>query len=431
MRQGGGNHSGILKSRNLYGGINAAVCFLIVFCGTGAAALTFNMFTIPVTDHYQISRTSYSFTISLASVISALCYFGYGPSVKRIGVKRSIVIGLAMYGIGLGLFASGWGVWTLYAKAVLCGIAGVYISSSALIQIINNWFAERRGLIIGLICAASGIGGSVFSPILGIIQENAGWQVTCLILCALVLGCVPVAWIFLSVHPRDRDMDYSEESGSMDAGNGMSVGQVLKDWRFWLFSAGVFCIHFSMTPSYNNVTPHLIDSGFSPMWVMGIAMAVLLISNAAAKPLMGILNDRLGVLSTVIVTCGLSTLAPMMMSCADRSGKGFTIAAVILLGLGTPVTTVVIPLIVSRIFGNREYNTIIGFLMATGYLGTTLGTPISNYLFDRVGTYQVSYYLCAAMAAVTLILLTAILTVKVRPEQSAPQKKPESAIQST
>jgi len=401
-----------MRTKSHYGWISAAVCFLVVFCATGAAALTFNVFTIPVTEHYGISRTSYSITTSLASVISAVCYFCYGPSVKRIGVKRSIVIGLLMYGLGLGLFASGIGVWTLYAKAILCGIAGVYISSSVLTQIINNWFQERRGLLIGLICAASGIGGSIFSPVLGVILEKSDWQTACFVLCVLVLICVPITGAFLMVAPKNSAAGSARASQESSSQTGMSIREILRDWRFWLISLAVFCIHFSMTPSYNNVTPHLLDSGFPSLWVTGVAMVVLLISNAAAKPVMGILNDKLGVLSIVILTCGLCTIAPMLMSFVDRSGNAFAVTTVALLGFGTPVTTVVIPLIISRVFGSREYNTVIGLAMAVGYLGTTLGTPISNYIFDSTGSYRISYYVCAAVAAVTLILFVLSLLKK-------------------
>lgn len=419
------------KPKFFYGWVSAAVCFLIVFAATGAAALTFNIFTIPVTEHYGISRTGYSITVSLASVISAVCYFCYGPSVRKIGVKRSIIIGLCMYGLGLGLFASGLGVWTLYAKAVFCGIAGVFISSSVLTQIINNWFVEKRGLLIGIICAASGIGGSVFSPILGAVLEKSGWQTACLLLCFLVLFCVPVAWLFLSIDPGEKGStaygskphaikhDAREES--------MHTGKLLKDYRFWLITLAVFFINFSMTPSYNNVTPHLIDSGFAPLWVTGIAMVVLLISNAAAKPVMGILNDRFGVLSTILITCILCTAAPFMMSFAGRSGSAFAVTTVALLGFGTPVTTVVIPLVISRIFPAKAYNTMIGLTMAAGYIGTTLGTPISNYIYDTSGSYRASYWISAVTAAVTLILMLLSLIRKDRRGADLP-KTQKSAV---
>ena len=226
----------------------------------------------------------------------------------------------------------------------------------------------------------------------------------------------------------------------------MSTGKLLKDYRFWLITLAVFFINFSMTPSYNNVTPHLIDSGFAPLWVTGIAMVVLLISNAAAKPVMGILNDRFGVLSTILITCILCTAAPFMMSFAGRSGSAFAKISfcrrtshksvfggavgkdtVALLGFGTPVTTVVIPLVISRIFPARAYNTMIGLTMAAGYIGTTLGTPISNYIYDTSGSYRASYWISAVTAAVTLILMLLSLIRKDRRGADLP-KTQKSAV---
>ena len=50
--------------------------------------------------------------------------------------------------------------------------------------------------------------------------------------------------------------------------------------------------------------------------------------------------------------------------------------------------------------------------MATGYLGTTLGTPISNYIFDSTGSYRLSYVICAITAALTLLLFVLALIKK-------------------
>ena len=152
-----------MGAKKFYGWISASVCFLIVFFVTGVAALTFNIFTIPVTEYYDISRTAYSITSSISSVLGAVFYFCYGPLVKKIGVKRSILGGLILLSLSYWLFASGFGVWTLYAKAIISGVSGVFVSTSVLTQIINNWFNEKRGLVIGVVCAASGIFSLKFS----------------------------------------------------------------------------------------------------------------------------------------------------------------------------------------------------------------------------------------------------------------------------
>jgi len=402
-------------AKKFYGWISASICFFIVFCATGVAALTFNIFTIPVTEYYGISRTVYSLTVSIGSVIGAVVYFCYGPAVKKIGVKRSIVLGLIMMTIAYGLFASGLGVWTLYAKAIISGFFSVFVGSSALTQIVNNWFNEKRGLVIGLVCAASGIGGSLFSPILGYVLENFGWQAACWIDTLLIFLCVPLAQFFLVVTPEEKKMEPLGGYSAAQVGGektGLSMPEVLRDWRFWLMAFSFFTIHFANSPSYNNVTPHLIDSGLSTLYVTGVIMVVLLVCNASAKPLMGIINDKLGVLPVVLITCGLSTVAPLMMSFADRGGQLYSILTVILLGAGTPITTVAVPLIISRVFGSKEYNTIMGFTLAAGYLGSTVGTPVSNYIYDTTGSYNVSYLVCAVFAAATLMLLTMVLCSK-------------------
>lgn len=404
-----------MKKKGFYGWISALVCFMVVFCATGVAALTFNIFTIPVTEHYGISRTAYSLTTSISSVLGAIAYFCYGSSVKKIGVKRSIFWGLFLTGIAYGLFASGWGVWTLYAKAIISGVVGVYIGSSALTQVINNWFNEKRGLIIGIVCAASGIGGSLFSPILGLILEKFGWQIACGLIAFLVLLCVPLVGFFLVITPEEKGMEPLGGYQSMQAGGektGLSMPEILRDWRFWLVALAFFTIHFANTPSYNNVAPHLVDSGLPTLYVTGVAMVVLLVSNAVSKPIMGMINDKWGVLPVVAITCGLSAAAAVLMSFMNLGGEVLSVLAVMVLGFGTPITTVAVPLIISRVFGNKEYNSVMGFVLAIGYVGNTVGTPISNYIYDTLGSYKVSYWICAVFAALTLLLLAVVLRSK-------------------
>ena len=58
--------------------------------------------------------------------------------------------------------------------------------------------------------------------------------------------------------------------------------------------------------------------------------------------------------------------------------------------------------------------------MAAGYIGTTLGTPISNYFYDTAGSYRVSYWICAITAAATLILMLLSLIRRNRKKADLP-----------
>lgn len=400
-----------MKKNIFYGWINVFLCFAIIFIGTGIAALTFSIYTIPFTEYYSISRTTYSLSRSISSACGALTYFFYGPIVKRIGIKKSIVIGLLMYGIAFLLYASGLGVWTLFMGAVVAGIFGGFIGNTALAPIINNWFYEKRGLLIGIISAASGIGGSLFSPVLGMILEKFGWRMSCLLTAVLLFMCAIPVGLGLIIHPQtkgQKPMGNITISQTVKS-DGYSMSDIWRDWRFYATILAFLLVHMSNGPSYYDVTPHMLDIGYPTLTVTGIMMVVLLICNAGAKPIMGFLNDKFGVAAIMILTCSLSAVGAVMMSFLVPDRNWFGILCVILIGSGTPISTIAVPLFLTRIFGSKEYGTVMGITLAFGYVGTTAGTPVSSFLFDKTGSYQLSYQLDAVLMLIALMLFLLIL----------------------
>lgn len=403
-----------MKKNGCYGWINVVLCCLIIFIGTGIAYLTFSIYTLPFTEFYHISRTTYSLSRSLSSACGALVYFFYGPIVKKLGIKRSIVIGLIMNGIAFLLYASGIGVWTLFLGAIIAGLFGGFIGNTALAPIINNWFYEKRGLLLGIIAASSGIGGSVFSPVLGLILEEYGWQWSCLITALLLLVCaVPVAlWLVITPQEKGQEPFGKKTTAVQISSEGYPMRDIWKDWRFWFTLIGFLLVHMSNSPAYNNVTPHMLDMGFSTLKVTGIMMVILLICNAGAKPLMGIINDKYGVIAIILATCSLSVVGAFMMAFLDAGQDWYGILCVIFIGCGTPISTIAVPLFLVRVFGNKEYATVMGLTLAFGYVGTTAGTPLSNYLFDLTGSYNLSYQVNALFMAIALILFVSVLICK-------------------
>ena len=399
------------EEKLFYGWINIILCFMIIFIGTGIGMLTFSIYTVPFTEHYRISRTLYSLSRSISSACGAAVYFFYGPIVKKVGLKNSVVAGLIAYGAAFLLYGSGFGVWSLFLGAVITGLFGGFIGNSALAPIVNNWFNEKRGLLIGIISAASGIGGSIFSPVLGVVLERFGWQASCLLTAVLLLICAVPVWILMKVTPQEkglRPLGVPQESGA-ETTEGLTMSEILRGWRFYLTLAGFLLVHMSNSPAYYNVTPHMIDTGYSTMTVTGVMMVVLLICNAGAKPLMGIVNDRCGVLWVMIATCALSAAGALMMAFLVPGQNWYGVLCVILIGSGTPISTIAIPLFLNRVFGSREYGTVMGLTLAVGYIGTTVGTPLANYLFDRSGSYDSSYVLEALFMGIALLFFLAVL----------------------
>ncbi len=77
-----------------------------------------------------------------------------------------------------------------------------------------------------------------------------------------------------------------------------------------------------------------------------------------------------------------------------------------LFGFGAVLPGVLLPIMVQRVFGMRDYATILGPAMATMPAGMALGTPLWGMAVDRTGRYTV-----ALLASIGLTLVTAALLV--------------------
>lgn len=56
-----------------------------------------------------------------------------------------------------------------------------------------------------------------------------------------------------------------------------------------------------------------------------------------------------------------------------------------------PLETVMIPLFASELFGNKDFDKVLGVFIAANYAGYALGAPLGNLCYDVFGSYNVSF----------------------------------------
>lgn len=392
-----------------YGWVNAAICFLIYFVSTGIASLTFSIYVVPITEHYQISRVVYSLASSLRGISGAVVYFSYGYLVKKVGLKRSILGGLFLVGIAYGVFAMGLGVASYFAASILAGIAGVFVSTVPLSQIIYNWFNDKRGLVLGIVYAASGTGGAIFSPILGTLLRRFGWQAPMALTAGLILLCILPVKFLLCETPAEKGMHPLGEKimQTEQPLEGLSVGDALRSYPFWCLIAGSILAHFSVNATYNNVTPHLQALGFPLTFITGAIMVGMMVCNAAAKPFMGVVNDKFGSYAIVLLSSLFCVIGMFCISLFSAAGnQALTLIAVLFLGCGTTISTVVQAIQVQSILGPRNYSVFMGYVVAAGYIGSTIAPVFAGWVFDNNGTYGPAFLFCGATSLAAFALFT-------------------------
>ncbi|KAL8941909.1 MAG: hypothetical protein Q9216_001982 [Gyalolechia sp. 2 TL-2023] len=137
------------------------------------------------------------------------CFYFLGAPIATYLVRRyqqwqrqTIWIGFTIAIIGLG--ASGWAddFGSLVATQGLIYGMGVLIMYYPIFNLLNEWFIERRGLALGVICASTGITGLFFPFMLEVLLHKYGPAWT-LRICALglLLLCGPCVLLFRSRYP--------------------------------------------------------------------------------------------------------------------------------------------------------------------------------------------------------------------------------------
>jgi MFS family permease len=73
-------------------------------------------------------------------------------------------------------------------------------------------------------------------------------------------------------------------------------------------------------------------------------------------------------------------------------------------GLGTAFYTIANPIITTKVYGNKDYSSIYGFLTAVIGLGGIISPLIVGFLYDSSGSYFSSYKLMLVLGIAVLVL---------------------------
>ena len=166
----------LLSGRTHYGWIAAAVAFFVLLAAAGVRA-TPSVLIVPLEQAFGWSRDTISFAIGVNIFLYGLMGPFAAAAMQRFGIRPVIIFALAVLAAavsGSTLITQEWQLvltWGLFV-GFGSGIAAMVFGAT----IVNRWFQERRGLVMGLLTASTATGSLVFLPILAAVAEDYGWQ---------------------------------------------------------------------------------------------------------------------------------------------------------------------------------------------------------------------------------------------------------------
>lgn len=401
------------------------VIFLIVFVEItiyGGILNCLGVFLLPTTQDLGISRGSYALAGSALYIASFFSNLATGFLFSRFGYKKVCMVSLVLSAAGMVVNSLARDAVMIAGGRLLLGLGyGVCFTAGA-VRIIQNWFHKHRGLLIGAVSMSSGLGGSLLTILLTEVIDRQSWQMATLTIALLLAG---VTLLYVLLRDKPESMGLKPYGDAQDftpvkkaprehvQWEGLSLTQWLRQPAFYLMALCTLGSCVCLTMATSVIIPHFQDWGYSS-GDAAMYQSVLMLSLAFFKLLGGGLCDRIGS-RAVAILCLVFTFLGHFLT-ADISSPAWALAGVLCLAVGCCMTALMVPLLVTPLFGYRASTGLCGIFLGVASLSSAFSQPLSNLLFDRIGSYSPVFRVIAVidLVLIGLYLLLYFLCARIR-----------------
>lgn len=405
-----------------------AVIIFIEMAAYGGFLNSISIFTIPITDDLGISRGLYSLVAMSRPITSFLGTFLAGFLLSRFSCRKLITGALGITGIALILMGFSRTPFLLGLSFALIGLSYSFCVTLGYVRLVKSWFHQSQGLIMGAVSMATGLGGSVWSIWLSDIIGKSSWQTACWF-SALLIILTAVMCLALRDEPKELSLKpYGLEKPLKKARvklphdvdwEGFSMGALLRRPAFYLMAFCILlsCVNVHLT--FGVIVPHFQDIGYSPSQA-AFFQSVLLFGLAAAKLGGGWLTDKIGA-KWVTILCVVCAAAGQWIL-ASHINLVFAYIGIFCIAIALLLTVLTIPLLTMPLFGHRCYSTTCSIFLGMASLAAVISTPLSNLLYDWIGSYA-PVFRVAAVLDVVLVGLFALLFYLCKRDKAKQEKE--------
>jgi MFS family permease len=341
-----------------------------------------------------------------------------GGLVVRYGLTRMMTIAGILVLAGLAMAARMTSVWEMWlAIGVLLGVAPGLTAMQVNAAIASRWFAERRGLVLGILGGAMAAGTLIFIPAAAWVAEMAGWRVAMLIPVAGMAVTLPLVHLLIRERPSDLGLPaYGEARVTppkpRPAGNFVEVSfgaLTLATGRpvFWVLAGTFFvCGATSLGITQTHLVPFCGDIGISLVtasWLLAIIGVCDLIGTIAS----GWLSDRYDNRWLLAWSYGFRGLSLLWLALGDTTLAGLAIFAVVF-GLDYIATVPPTTKLAIAAFGRETGPVVIAWIFAAHQVGAGVMAYGAGLGRDGLGSYLPVFFvaglLCLVAAAAFALL---------------------------
>lgn len=308
---------------------------------------------------------------------------GAGYLAVRYGARRVALISLVLLSLSfMSLGLSTGSLTQFYVTWFLVATLGAGTLPITWTRGVNAWFERRKGLALGLTLMGTGLFGIVAKPFTAWLVTNFGWRGAFVGLGLLpLLIALPVAFVLF----RNVDGDPNAPKARVQL-TGMTLGQALRDRRFWTLMVAFIPISFALGGPIPNMEKILLQGGLQAAVVIKLTMFIGL-SALLGRLIGGWLIDRFWAPGVALVILLLPGLSCWLLAQGSLT-PGMALVSIVLVGFAVGMEYDLMAFFVARYFGMKSYTQIYSLLYVCFALGAGIGPAAFGWSFDRSGSYS-------------------------------------------
>ena len=381
---------------------------LVLMIGFSIRA-SFGLFQVPIAQDLGWPRATFSMAIAIQNLAWGFGQPIFGAIAEKWGDRRAILLGIALYAIGLLCTAYASHAQLIQGLEILVGFGIAGMGFGVILAMIGRAANDRnRSLSLGIATAAGSAGQIIGPPLVAQLLQDMDWRSVFILMSVFVVFSLAL----LVLIPK-QDISQVAKKGELKA----ILRNAMGDINYHLIFLGFFSCGFQL----GFITAHfpaMIEqfcgpiSTTSPLRGLGVSSSAIL--GGFAMAMIGAMN--------IIGSIGAGWLG------RDYSKKYLLsaiylartiLAAWFILTPMTPFTVIVFSLVmgflwlatvpltsglIGYIYGMKFMGTLYGIVFFSHQLGSFLGVWIGGTMFDQFGNYNAVWWIGVGVGLISAIV---------------------------
>ncbi len=390
----------------------AVVCQMVLI---GATLSSFGLYVVPVSAELHLSRADMNTVLVLMNLGGAAIAPFAGWIVDRYPLKRLLIIGAVVSGVGLAALGLSHSILLsaiVIAVLITSGQSLATLPGSALIV---RWFQAHRGRALTLGAFGLSLGSIVGAPVVGQLIDSFGWRMSLILCGAIAFAIVFIPSLLLRIQPSAEErvreglvVDDTIDASGVSQIKPLSVGTLMRMPQFWCIGLSI-AIPMAVSQSVLvSMVPMAIQHGIATPLAATLVSASGLMA-IASKVVLSVFADRINrtvvlailfliaaVENVVLFIVAIHAPFPVLLGCAVVQG--------LTSGMLMPVWTA----LVAERFGPRSYATVFGLMYPIILIMCAALVRLTGEVYDRTGSYQFAFAAFVALEVVAAVLMFSV-----------------------